>query len=151
MSDMIPKRIVIDTNVCLDLFVFRDPRWQDLLDDLASRRVQAIAKQECKDEWLAVLRYPHLPITDDTRASVHAAFDQHIHIIEADNAPLITLPVCKDKDDQKFLESARDGAAGILITKDKALLKLAKRIRKMGLFSIETPEQYLQSRLENLN
>ncbi|MBC3936895.1 putative toxin-antitoxin system toxin component, PIN family [Undibacterium sp. CY7W] len=148
---MIPKRIVIDTNVCLDLFVFRDPRWQDLLDDLVSHRVQAIARQECKDEWLAVLRYPHLPITEDTRANILAAFDQHIHIIETDSAPQIVLPVCKDKDDQKFLESARDGAAKVLITKDKALLKLAKRVRKMGLFSIETPEQYLQSRLENLN
>jgi hypothetical protein len=26
-----PKRIVIDTNVCLDLFVFHDPRWAALL------------------------------------------------------------------------------------------------------------------------
>ena len=27
-----PKRIVIDTNVCLDLFVFQDPRWASLLE-----------------------------------------------------------------------------------------------------------------------
>jgi predicted nucleic acid-binding protein len=61
-------------------------------------------------------------------------------------APLkadIRLPVCSDKDDQKFLEIARDSSATTLITKDKALLKLARKIRKAGLFSVETPEQFL--------
>src|SRR6185369_16914273 len=31
-----PKRIVIDTNVCLDLFVFQDPRWASLLAAIES-------------------------------------------------------------------------------------------------------------------
>jgi predicted nucleic acid-binding protein len=39
----------------------------------------------------------------------------------------VRLPVCTDKDDQKFLELARDANATILITKDKALLKLARK------------------------
>ena len=28
------KTIILDTNVCLDLFVFHDPRWAPLLDAL---------------------------------------------------------------------------------------------------------------------
>jgi predicted nucleic acid-binding protein len=39
----------------------------------------------------------------------------------------VRLPVCSDKADQKFLELARDAGAEVLITKDKALLKLARR------------------------
>ena len=55
----------------------------------------------------------------------------------------IRLPLCKDTDDQKFLELARDAGAETLITKDKALLKLAKKTRRAGLFSILPPEAWL--------
>jgi len=54
----------------------------------------------------------------------------------------VRLPVCTDKDDQKFLELARDASADILITKDKALLKLARRTAKAGMFQIMLPEKW---------
>ena len=54
----------------------------------------------------------------------------------------VKLPVCKDKDDQKFLELSRDVKADVLITKDKALLKLARKTRRDGLFAIMTPEAW---------
>ena len=47
---MIPapaKRIVLDTNVCLDLFVFKDPRWDGLLAALESGAVEAITRADC--------------------------------------------------------------------------------------------------------
>ncbi|HEU4777610.1 MAG TPA: PIN domain-containing protein, partial [Telluria sp.] len=49
---MIPapaQRIVLDTNVCLDLFVFRDPRWSDLLAALESGAVEAVTRADCRD------------------------------------------------------------------------------------------------------
>ena len=52
------------------------------------------------------------------------------------------LPICTDADDQKFLELARDAEAEVLITKDKALLKLAKRTARAGLFRIMTPQEW---------
>jgi predicted nucleic acid-binding protein len=54
----------------------------------------------------------------------------------------VRLPVCTDRDDQKFLELARDAQADILITKDKALLKLAKRLAKAGMFKVMQPEKW---------
>ncbi len=54
------------------------------------------------------------------------------------------LPVCTDKDDQKFLEIARDSGADILITKDKALLKLARKTAQAGIFRIMVPENWLK-------
>jgi len=145
MTDIIPKRIVIDTNVCLDLFVFNDHRWTKILAALQSGDVQAVTKKECKDEWMAVLKYPHLPVTADNLGHICSQFDELIDCVEAPVKEEIKLPVCSDKDDQKFMEIARDSGAQFLLTKDKALLKLAKRIRKLGLFSIETPEQFLHS------
>lgn len=142
---MIPKRIVIDTNVCLDLFVFRDPRWAALLVALQDRTVEAVTRDDCRTEWLKVLEYRHLPVDDRSRPAIVAEFDALIACIEARTTLArsdVRLPLCTDPDDQKFLELARDTGAEVLITKDKALLKLAKRTARAGLFSIIGPEKW---------
>ncbi|MFZ6640452.1 putative toxin-antitoxin system toxin component, PIN family [Undibacterium sp. TC4M20W] len=144
MTDIIPKRVILDTNVCLDLFVFKDPRWSVLLDDLGNGQLQALTRTDCRDEWLAVLSYPHLAARHESAETVTALFDAHIQCL----APADTgykLPVCSDKDDQKFLEIARDAKAEVLITKDKALLKLARKMKQAGMFRIETPEHFLRT------
>lgn len=151
---MIPKRIVIDTNVCLDLFVFRDPRWNALLAELQSGALQAVTRSDCRREWQIVLGYPHLPLNDASRPDIEHEFDQLIALLPAASCvpvPEIRLPICKDHDDQKFLELARDAGAAILITKDKALLKLAKKTTRAGLFSIVTPEAWLAQHLAALD
>lgn len=153
---MIPERIVIDTNVCLDLFVFRDPRWEVLHKALHARTVEAITRDDCRMEWLAVLSYTHLPLDEASRPRALAEFDALIGCVRiADLTQRLDfpLPICKDPDDQKFLEVARDAGAQVLITKDKALLKLAKRTARAGLFNILSPEAWvavMQSRQESL-
>ncbi|RJG07969.1 putative toxin-antitoxin system toxin component, PIN family [Noviherbaspirillum cavernae] len=142
---MIPKRVVLDTNVCLDLFVFRDPRWNALLATLRARKIEAVTRSDCRMEWLAVLEYPHLPLDVDSRPRVMLEFDDLITCIDApDMRPRmdVRLPLCSDPDDQKFLELARDSAAHVLITKDKALLKLARKTARAGLFDIIRPEAW---------
>lgn len=141
-------KIVLDTNVCLDLFVFADPRWLALHHALRTSQVHAACRQDGRDEWLAVLHYPHLPVNDDNRAQIVSSFDQVIHL-EQPIARAHVLPKCSDKDDQKFLEFARDSHAAYLITKDKALLKLARKIRALNLFIIETPEQFVARLVAN--
>ena len=137
--------IVIDTNVCLDLFVFRDPRWAPLLAALESGAIQAVTRADCRDEYLVVLHYPHLPLDEDSRRQAAARFDALITVVAPDSKP-IRLPVCTDRDDQKFLEIARDAGAAVLVTKDKALLKLNRRCTRDGLFSIMPPEAWLKAR-----
>ena len=138
--------IVIDTNVCLDLFVFRDPRWAELLVALESGAIKAVTRADCRDEYLAVLRYPHLPLDEAGRLEAIARFDALLHVIAPD-AKHLRLPVCTDRDDQKFLEIARDADAEVLVTKDKALLKLGRRTAREGLFKIMQPEAWLKARL----
>ena len=145
MTDIIPKRVVLDTNVCLDLFVFKDSRWSVLLADLSSGHLQAITRPDCRDEWIAVLSYPHLSSRHEDAEKVTAVFDAHIECLASIDISSYKLPVCTDKDDQKFLEIARDGKAEVLITKDKALLKLARKMKHAGMFRIETPEQFLRT------
>ena len=138
-------RIVIDTNVCLDLFVFRDPRWQGLMDALHSGAVEAVTRADCRLEWQMVLHYSHLPITDETRPGFNAAYDALITCLAAEALTPrtdIRLPLCTDRDDQKFLELALGAHATTLITKDKALLKLARKTAKIGLFAIIPPQAW---------
>lgn len=133
---------MLDTNVCLDLFVFNDPRWAALLAAMESGAVQAITREDCRMEYLVVLNYPHLPLDEASRAVAISRFDALITVV----APAVSgvrLPVCTDRDDQKFLELARDASADILITKDKALLKLARKTVKAGMFQIMVPEKWL--------
>jgi putative PIN family toxin of toxin-antitoxin system len=136
-----PARIVIDTNVCLDLFVFHDPRWAGLLAALESGAVEAVTRADCRDEYNIVLHYSHLPLDEASRPLAAARFDALIKVVAPAESG-IRLPVCTDKDDQKFLEVARDAGAEVLITKDKALLKLARRLAKAGMFKVMVPEAW---------
>lgn len=136
-----PKRIVLDTNVCLDLFVFNDPRWSALLAAIESGAVEAITREDCRAEYRVVLHYPHLPLDEASRPLSEARFDALIKVV-APPVSGVRLPVCSDRDDQKFLELARDAQADILITKDKALLKLARRLAKAGMFRVMVPEAW---------
>ncbi|QOY96404.1 putative toxin-antitoxin system toxin component, PIN family [Massilia sp. UMI-21] len=138
------KPVVIDTNVCLDLFVFRDPRWAPLLAALESGELAAVTRADCRDEYRVVLHYPHLPLDEATRAEAAARFDALLTVVAPDPKQ-VRLPVCTDRDDQKFLEIARDAGADVLITKDKALLKLGRRTAREGLFRIMVPEAWLKA------
>jgi len=138
--------IVLDTNVCLDLFVFHDPRWHCLLTAMQEKRIQAVTSSSCRTEYHIVLTYPHLPLNDETRAQSAAEFDALItQIPDVElNEQTVRLPVCADPDDQKFLEVARDAKAMTLISKDKALLKLGRKTAKLGLFAVVSPEVWVR-------
>jgi putative PIN family toxin of toxin-antitoxin system len=138
----VPQKVVIDTNVCLDLFVFNDPRWAKLVAAIDSGAVQAVTRADCRDEYNIVLHYRHLPLDDDSRPLASARFDQMITVVAPPQSGVV-LPVCSDRADQKFLEIARDAQADVLITKDKALLKLARRLAREGMFKVLLPEKWI--------
>jgi putative PIN family toxin of toxin-antitoxin system len=139
-----PNRIVLDTNVCLDLFVFRDPRWLRLMQALTNGEVEAVTRADCRMEWHIVLGYTHLGLDEATQTAVRAEFDALIRPFpETTFDESMKLPICRDTDDQKFIELAYQSGATMLITKDKALLKLARKTQKAGLFQIVTPEAWV--------
>ena len=138
-------RIVLDTNVCLDLFVFRDPLSSHLLSALQRGLVQAVTREDCRDEWRRVLHYPQLPIDEPLRQLANARFDAAITLLAPAAATLddaAWLPRCADPDDQKFLELALAAGARWLLSKDNELLKLDRRTRAAGLFAIGLPQRW---------
>ncbi|HEY5804008.1 MAG TPA: putative toxin-antitoxin system toxin component, PIN family [Lysobacter sp.] len=138
----VPARVVLDTNVCLDLFVFDDPRVAALRSALASGDVVAVSNGECRNEWLRVLAYPQLRLDETTRSAAIAAFDAQVQCLPASTVPDGALPRCADPDDQKFLRLAFTAGARWLLSRDDALLVLARRTRRDGLFDVLVPEAW---------
>ena len=152
-----PESWVLDTNIVLDLWVFADSQVQPLRDVLGlsslsgvcpastvviAGAVSATAHAATRPRWLAtrvmreelarVLTYPHLvrrqPLAAHTAEAVLAAYDAAVTWCEV--APKARF-VCTDADDQKFIDLAVAHRAA-LVSKDKAVLRLKKRLVTLG-------------------
>ncbi|HQQ70558.1 MAG TPA: putative toxin-antitoxin system toxin component, PIN family [Alicycliphilus sp.] len=122
------RALVLDTNIVLDLFIFADPAVAPLRALLQQRRLHWRATQAMRDELERVLQYtqlqPRMQFYGVTAQGVLAAFDAGTRLVEvAPRAPY----VCKDADDQKFIDLAVAHRA-ILVSKDKAVLCMRKRL-----------------------
>ena len=141
-----PPRLVLDTNVCLDLFVFGDAQCAALREALRTGAVEAVGNEACRAEWLAVLAYPQLALDAARQAAALAAFDASLHRLpdteRRDLADVPKLPRCRDPDDQKFLELAQACGARWLLSRDRELLKLAQRTRRGHGFDILVPQAW---------
>jgi putative PIN family toxin of toxin-antitoxin system len=120
--------VVLDTNIVLDAFVFDDPATRPLKQALASNQLQWLATKAMRDELARVLGYakilPRLAFYKVTAAHVLAQFDGQATLV--DTAPRASA-VCKDLDDQKFIDLAVAHKA-LLLSKDKAVLCMRKRL-----------------------
>jgi len=142
-----PLRVVLDTNVLVSLYVFADSRFATLRARIENGEWQAVTNDACFREFRRVLGYPLFALTEVQQADALAAYAASA-MHHRDPAPTVAaaLPRCKDRDDQKFLELARDSKAGWLVTADKALLRLARGEKLRGLFRILTPEAALTAK-----
>lgn len=138
------RRVVLDTNVLVSLYVFADSRYAALRTQMEGGRWQAISNAACLGEFARVLSYPQFALTPERQQEALAAYRRVTTCIGGAPAQPALLPRCKDADDQKFLELARDGGAQWLVTADKALLVLARRQKLAHLFRILTPDAALQ-------
>ncbi|MGE0332358.1 MAG: putative toxin-antitoxin system toxin component, PIN family [Ramlibacter sp.] len=125
-------KIILDTNIVLDAFVFSDVATLPIRDGLTAGTLQWIATQSMRDELQRVLAYPkiipRLAFYQLDAAQVLAAFDRHARIVEVAPKADIT---CKDPDDQKFIDLAVARGA-LLLSKDAAVLSMARRLQARG-------------------
>jgi putative PIN family toxin of toxin-antitoxin system len=131
-------RLVLDTNVVLDLVVFDDPGTRMLRAAIEAKRVALLGSTECRTELRRVLAYPRFGLDDSAQQAALRWFDSFAQINEAPPAHP-PLPRCSDPDDQKFLDLAWVAGADVLVTKDKALLVLTRRIARLGRFLVSSP------------
>ena len=134
-------RIVLDTNIWLDWLVFDDPAVLPLKSARRDGTVRIAINAACLEELGRVLAYPEFALDAGKRNGLFAQVRNCT--FRVDTTLLSPLPRCADPDDQKFLELARNAQAEWLITKDKALLSLAKKSFDGAGFRVGTPEQWV--------
>lgn len=141
-----PQRLVLDTNAWLDLLCFDDSRLAPLHGLVANHQVLLLTDERTRAEWRRVLAYPQLSLDKTARYALLAAYDAlACPISKRDVTPdaLPVLPRCRDRDDQIFVELAAAGAATALLTRDKALLALDRRCRRVAGFAVCQPAEWL--------
>ncbi|MCK9284517.1 MAG: putative toxin-antitoxin system toxin component, PIN family [Rhodocyclaceae bacterium] len=143
--DAPPLRVVLDTNVLLSLWAFVDSRFAPLRQRVECRAWLALTRDDCLAEFHRVLGYPEFGLSTPQQSEIFAAYARVARVHSEQPQQVCALPRCKDRDDQKFLELARDAAADWLITADKALLRLARGKKLQGLFRIITPQDALNT------
>lgn len=134
--------VVLDTNAVLDWLVFRHPScatWSAAMD---SGSVRWLASQAMRDELAHVLARGVASAWNPDSAALWAAWDRWA---ASPPEPALTGAAtrirCTDPDDQKFVALALGHGARWLVSRDKAVLKLHRRVRPLGL-SVLTPEQW---------
>lgn len=124
-------RLVLDTNIVLDLLVFRDPQVELLSRRLVAGEFHWLATAPMREELARVLAYPKLA----DRIAFHRGdagevlqdFDRHADLVEP--APRASV-ICGDPDDQKFIDLAVEHRC-VLLSKDREVLRMRKRLAKL--------------------
>ena len=125
-------RVVLDTNIVLDLWLYQDAATPALREALENKTVQWLATQVMRDELERVLAYTHiaqrLALAQRSAQDILVQFDTHAQLMPI--APK-ALFVCKDTDDQKFIDLAAQHQAQLL-SKDKAVLTMRNRMARLS-------------------
>ena len=143
---MTPPRVVLDTNVLLDCWVFDDPRTRWLAEMLAPGRVVALRTPAIEAEVVDVLGRAQFGLNPARQNEIVATWQAASERVA--DAPACWL-LCSDPDDQKFLDLALYARAPLLLTKDRALLRLRRRAQALGL-AIARPDAAASALLERL-
>ena len=150
-------RLVLDTNILLDLFFFRDPATAHLSAQLRDQRVEVMASDALIREFSGVLKRASFSLSENQQREILQDWLQQTTVIEGPPQDLTEARTedrteartgelirgrakgpaieyapwkCRDKTDQMFLDLAYSCRPATLISKDKQVLKLAKHAAK---------------------
>ena len=134
-------RVVLDTHVWLDWLVFDGPQHAPLRAWLTDTPT-VLATERMLEEFARVVRRPHFRLSEE-QALAHIQTQRgRVSLVAA--APDCRLP-CSDPDDQCFIDLAVAHAVDALLSRDKALLRLARHARRRFGLSVLSPEAFMKS------
>ena len=127
-------RVVLDTSTVVSALRFQNGRlgwlrehWRNGCTPLVSR--------ETATELTRVLAYPKFSLSLNERNELLADYLPHSEIVNAIERCAV---LCRDPNDQQFLNLAQSGKADVLVSGDKDLLELHGQTS----FGIESPQAY---------
>jgi putative PIN family toxin of toxin-antitoxin system len=143
LTDIKP-RLVLDTNVILDLLVFKDPSTEPIRLALDAKQVDAVRSEASMLELIDVIQRPTFKLSREEQAIILQAWESVTRLLE--NAAIESAPfTCRDLDDQIFLDMAYSIRPALLLSKDLLVLELRAIAKTHG---VELSNQY--DRLQTL-
>lgn len=112
-------RAVLDTNIFVSALLGKGPPAK-LYEAFRNGEFELVCSKPLVAELADVLLRPELDIPPDDVKTAFRLLRQHAVFVR----PKHRLSVCRDPEDNRFLESALSGAADFLVTGDRDLLAL---------------------------
>jgi len=134
--------IVIDTNTVLDWLLFEDPAGLAVGTAVGTGQLRWVATSTMVDELHSVLSRPGFERWQARIEPTRRMTLQHCQIVTAQAMGAADQLRCTDADDQKFIDLALARRVPWLLTRDKALLRLAKRAAHRGV-RVLTPAHWM--------
>ncbi len=137
--------LVLDTNVILDLLVFKDPSTEPIRLLLDAQQVDAVRTPASMAELIDVIGRPAFKLSQEEQETIREAWESSSRLLE--DAAIEPAPfTCRDPDDQVFINMAYSIRPAFLLSKDLRVLELQAIAKRYG---IEISKQYdcLQSLL----
>ena len=119
-------RVVLDTNILLDLLYFKDQRVTDLQYALQNKTLDFWVSPPILAEYNAVLLRPQFQLSLEHVHEIIHQIQQAFYLQES-YIPTSTIR-CSDPDDQMFIDLAIIKAPSRLVSKDKQVLLLNKKL-----------------------
>ena len=124
--------VVLDTNIVLDVLLFDDPAVVRLRQAIESGAAQFLTTSAMREEFERVLAYPKIAAWQKSRGKTADAMLELFDRLSHSTAPALSTTVrCTDPDDQIFIDLAV-AHKSILLSKDRAVLSLRKRLAGLG-------------------
>lgn len=141
-------RVVLDSNIWVDILVFDDAVARPIRAALEAGRLDAIISPACREELRRVLGYPQFArYAVDAQAALAWVDRVTRSVADPEDAARVEgeafVPRCKDRDDQKFLALADAADVAYLVSKDRAVLKLKRRMAKYCDVAVLPPKQFV--------
>jgi putative PIN family toxin of toxin-antitoxin system len=129
------SRVVFDTTTVVSALLFSNGRLDWLRQHWREGGCVPLISRATAAELARVLRYPKFGLCPDDGRELLAEYLPYCEVIEVVEKCAC---VCRDANDQAFLDLAQSGRADLLISGDHDLLTLSGQ----AAFVIETPETY---------
>jgi putative PIN family toxin of toxin-antitoxin system len=129
------RRVVFDTTTVLSTLLFADGRLAWLRRHWRDGGSTPLVSRATAAELTRVLGYPKFRLSQDDRRELLAEYLPYCEVIELTEE---CASICRDENDQPFLDLAQSGKADLLVSGDQDLLAVAGQTT----FLIETPEAY---------
>jgi uncharacterized protein len=131
----VSPRVVFDTTTVVSALFFRNGRLVWLRQHWRDGGCVSLISRATAAELTRVLGYPKFALSPEDRRELLAEYLPYCEVVEPTER---CASVCRDANDQPFLDLAQSGRADVLVSGDQDLLALAGQTT----FLIETSEAY---------